>query len=88
MYGRNSAGRGRRATAWPQALALVVGAVYTVVGVVGFFVTGSDDFSAHTGEELLGFEINPFHNPVQLVIGLAGLAWPARSPRRGAAAGC
>jgi hypothetical protein len=64
---------------WPQALALVVGAVYTVVGIAGFFVTGFDDFFAHTGEELLGFEVNPFHNLVHLVIGLAGLAL-ARTP--------
>jgi hypothetical protein len=58
----------------PQALALVVGAVYTVVGIVGFFITGFDDFFGHTGEDLLGFMINPFHNLVHLLIGLAGLA--------------
>src|SRR5690606_66172 len=50
------------------------GAVLTAVGIVGFFETGFDDFAHHhTGEELLGFEINPLHNVVHLVLGLLGL---------------
>ena len=65
---------GRRATTWPQTLSLVIGAVYLLVGIVGFFVTGFDDFFAHdTGETLLGFEINGFHNVVHILIGVAGL---------------
>ncbi|SNS11533.1 protein of unknown function [Geodermatophilus saharensis] len=59
---------------WPQVAALVVGAVYTIVGIAGFFVTGFDGFAAHTGDELLGFEVNPLHNLVHLAIGVAGLA--------------
>jgi len=43
-----------------QLLALAIGAVYTLVGILGFFITG--------------FEINPLHNLVHLAIGLAGLA--------------
>lgn len=59
---------------WPQWLALVFGAIYVVIGIVGFFLTGFDDFIAHdTGETLLGFEINGMHNVVHLVIGAAGL---------------
>jgi len=58
----------------PQVLALVVGAVYTVVGIVGFVITGFDDFFGHTGDDLLGFMINPFHNLVHVVIGVAGIA--------------
>ena len=50
-----------------QLLALVIGAVYTLVGVTGFFVAGLDNFAS-------GFEINPLHNLVHLAIGLAGLA--------------
>ncbi len=69
--GNTGAGRG---TTWPQMLALVFGAVYTLVGIVGFFVTGFNDFFAHdTGESLLGFEINGFHNVVHILIGVAGL---------------
>jgi hypothetical protein len=57
-----------------QLLALAVGAVYTLVGVLGFLVTGLDDFATETDKTLLGFELNPLHNIVHLAIGLAGLA--------------
>jgi uncharacterized membrane protein YuzA (DUF378 family) len=57
-----------------QLLALAIGVVYTLVGIAGFFVTGFDNFAAETDKTLLGFEINPLHNIVHLVIGLAGLA--------------
>jgi len=57
-----------------QLLALAIGVVYTLVGIAGFFVTGFDNFAAETNETLLGFEVNPLHNIVHLVIGLAGLA--------------
>ena len=68
-------GADRRGMTWPQMLALVIGAVYLLVGIVGFFVTGFDDFFAHdTDETILGFEVNPFHNVVHIVIGAAGLA--------------
>ena len=40
----------------------------------GRVVVAFDGFFTHTGETLLGFEVNPFHNLVHLVIGLAGLA--------------
>jgi hypothetical protein len=57
-----------------QLLALIIGAVYTLVGVAGFFVTGFENFAAETDKTLAGFEINPLHNIVHLAIGLAGLA--------------
>ena len=63
------------ARTWPQLLALIIGAVYLLVGIVGFFVTGFDDFFGHdTNETVLGFEVNPFHNIVHILIGAAGLA--------------
>ncbi|OMQ16162.1 hypothetical protein A7K94_0204430 [Modestobacter sp. VKM Ac-2676] len=56
-------------------LALAIGVIYTLVGIIGFFVTGFDDFAAHTPDEtVLGFSVNPLHNIVHLVIGLAGIA--------------
>src|SRR3954447_16862937 len=59
---------------WPQLLALVFGGVYLLVGIVGFFVTGFDDFAGnHQHEMLLFFMINPLHNIVHIVIGIAGL---------------
>lgn len=57
-----------------QKAALAIGAVYTLVGIAGFFITGFEDFASKTGETLLGFEINGLHNLVHLIIGLAGLA--------------
>ena len=57
----------------PEILSLAFGAVYLLVCIVGFFVTGFDDFFAHTDEKLLFFAINPAHNIVQILIGIAGL---------------
>ena len=66
-----------------QKGALAIGALYTLVGILGFLVTGFDDFAGKTGETLLGFELNPLHNIVHLVIGLAGLAmWRRRDTAR------
>ena len=59
---------------WPQLLALVFGAIYLLVGIVGFFITGFGDFlsnSEHT--MLLFFMINPMHNVVHILIGVVGL---------------
>ena len=67
-------GTGRGAMTWPQMLALAFGAIYLLVGVVGFFITGFGNFFAHdTNQTLLGFEINGMHNVVHIVIGVAGL---------------
>ncbi len=58
-----------------QWLTLTIGVVYTLVGVAGFAVTGFDGFASPEGELLLGvFEVNPLHNIVHLIIGLAGIA--------------
>jgi hypothetical protein len=74
-------GAGSRGMTWPQQLALAFGVIYTLIGIIGFFVTGFGDFfgNAHgtTPEHmdtLLGFMINPMHNVVHIVIGLAGIA--------------
>jgi len=77
MSARTRPDTDRGGRTWPQVAALVVGAVYTVAGIAGFFVTGFDDFAGHTGETLLGFEVNPLHNLVHLAIGVAGLAMAA-----------
>ncbi|MFI6424202.1 DUF4383 domain-containing protein [Promicromonospora sp. NPDC050880] len=58
-----------------QWLAVTIGAVYLVVGIAGFFVTGFSGFAEHDhGQTLLGFAVNPLHNIVHIVIGLLGLA--------------
>jgi hypothetical protein len=56
-----------------QFLALAIGVIYTLVGLLGFLVTSFDNFAAETDKTLLGFEVNPLHNLVHLVIGAAGL---------------
>ena len=67
-----------------RRLALGIGVAYVLVGVLGFFVTGFDDFAGVTDEKLLGiFEINPLHNIVHLIIGFAGLAlWKTAASAR------
>jgi Domain of unknown function (DUF4383) len=45
------------------------GVAYVVIGVIGFFITGFSNFVQNTGDSLIGFSINPFHNLVHLSIG-------------------
>ena len=59
---------------WPQTLALAFGAIYLLVGILGFFVTGFDNFVGQTDETLIVFDVNPLHNIVHLLIGAVGLA--------------
>ena len=60
---------------WPQMLSLAFGAIYLLVGIVGFFVTGFDNFAGNEqAESLLIFMINPLHNIVHILIGVAGIA--------------
>ena len=58
----------------PEILSLAFGAVYLLVGIVGFFITGFDNFFGHSDESLLFFHINPAHNIVHILIGVVGLA--------------
>jgi hypothetical protein len=58
----------------PEILGLAFGAIYLLVGIVGFFITGFDGFADNSQHEmLLFFMINPLHNVVHVVIGIAGL---------------
>jgi hypothetical protein len=68
--GNNVGGRGRTV---PEILALAFGAIYTLIGIIGFFITGFENFFEHTDKTLLGFEINGMHNVVHILIGVAGL---------------
>ena len=68
--------------------AKVFGVVYLIVGLAGFAVTGFDDwFATDTGEILLWFELNPFHNVVHILIGAALLAGASRPASARAIAG-
>lgn len=67
-----------------QWLALLIGAVYLLVGLVGFAVTGFDGWTEHDhSQTLLGFAINPLHNVVHILIGLLGVVlWRTSSGAR------
>lgn len=67
-----------------QWLALVIGAVFLLVGIVGFAVTGFDGWTEHDHDQtLLGFAINPLHNVVHILIGLLGVTlWRTPSGAR------
>ena len=58
-----------------RLVAGVFGAVYLLVGLLGFAVTGFSDFAGtDTGDNLIVFEVNPLHNVVHLAIGALLLA--------------
>jgi cyanate permease len=57
-----------------QTLALAFGAVYALVGLLGFAVSGDADFAGQDGASLLGFDVNGLHNIVHLLIGVVLLA--------------
>jgi hypothetical protein len=75
---RDDNGRGRATTedrTPGEYIAAALGAVYVLIGILGFFVTGGVEFAATNGDKLLGiFEVNPLHNLVHLAIGIALLA--------------
>lgn len=53
-----------------QVMIPILGAVYVVLGLVGFSVTGFDGFTQNGPDELLGGGLNPFHNIVHIGAGL------------------
>ncbi len=69
-----TAGNNSGSRPWPQTVGLVFGAVYLLVGIVGFFVTGFRDFAQPSDATLILFDINPLHNIVHILIGVVGLA--------------
>ena len=81
MSAARGTGADRRGMTWPQQAALAFGVIYLLVGIVGFFITGFDNFfgnvngtTLHHDETLLGFMINPMHNVVHILIGVVGIA--------------
>ncbi|MDQ3217483.1 MAG: DUF4383 domain-containing protein [Actinomycetota bacterium] len=58
-----------------QLFALVFGAVYVLIGILGFAVTGFDNFfNSSANEILIVFPVNPAHNIVHLLLGAIWLA--------------
>ena len=63
-------------------VALVFGAVFVVVGLAGFLVSGGHPAAGTTGGALLGlFQVNVLHNIVHLAIGVAMIAAALRGDR-------
>jgi hypothetical protein len=55
-----------------RLLGIFLGIVYILDGIYGFFLTSETAFFATSGPKVFDlFEINPFHNLVHLVVGLA-----------------
>lgn len=54
-----------------RLIATIFGAVYLLVGVLGFFVTSGIGFFATEGANLTIFAVNPLHNIIHLAIGAA-----------------
>jgi hypothetical protein len=65
---------GRAAATPAQRFAQVFGAVYVLVGLLGFAFTGFDNFAGTEGELELIFEVNPLHNVVHIAVGALWLA--------------
>ncbi|HEY8200841.1 MAG TPA: DUF4383 domain-containing protein [Actinomycetota bacterium] len=65
-----------------QRFGYLFGAVYILVGLVGFLVTPHVSFAATEGKNLLLFGVNPLHNLIHIAVGglfvagaAAGAAW-------------
>lgn len=57
-----------------RRFAQVFGAVYVLIGVVGFAATGFSSFATTSGDKLIFFGVNPLHNIVHLLVGGLWLA--------------
>lgn len=69
-----------------QKAAIVFGATYFAIGVIGFAFTGFTGWLEASGDQLIIFAINPFHNLVHIAVGALWVLG-ALLPERGAAAG-
>lgn len=55
-----------------RLVGVIFGAVYLLVGLLGFAYTGGVGFVATSGGAILGiFEVNPLHNVIHLLVGAA-----------------
>ncbi|HVF03672.1 MAG TPA: DUF4383 domain-containing protein [Frankiaceae bacterium] len=73
-------GSGRTRT-MAEIVGYLFGAVYLLVGLIGFAITGGVEFAGVEGNLLLGiFEVNPLHNVVHLLIGAALIYGAMKGP--------
>lgn len=50
-------------------VSLLLGIGYVGIGIIGFCVTGFSNFTQNTNDSIIGFQVNPAHNLVHMVIG-------------------
>jgi Domain of unknown function (DUF4383) len=69
-------------TAWPQTVAVLVGVLLAVFGVLGFAATGIDGpIAQRRPDQLFWFAANPLQNLVHLGFGVAGIVLSAQLNR-------
>jgi hypothetical protein len=60
----------RAGRAFEQNASMVLGSIYIVAGIIGFFVSGFGSITEMTDHSIVGlFLVNPYHNIVHLGIG-------------------
>jgi len=71
-------------SAWTpaQKFAGVFGAVYLIVAIAGFAMTGLTGFGEGHDHTLVIFAVNPLHNYIHMVL---AVGWLAAAPRHGTA---
>jgi hypothetical protein len=57
-----------------QTYGLIFGAIYLLVGIVGFAFTGFDNFASFTNDKIIIFYVNPLHNIVHIALGAVLIA--------------
>jgi len=60
----------RTAASVNEKVAYVLGAVFLLVGILGWFVSHGHGFADRDGGSLLGFQVNSLHNIVHLLVGI------------------
>ena len=65
-----------------RAFGIVLGLIYLVGGILGFFITSATPFTSTEGSTVIGlFEVNPLHTLVHLVLGVILLVCGLVGPR-------
>jgi hypothetical protein len=63
----------------PQAISVLLGVVFALIGALAFLVTGFDGFVGHNPvDRLFGLAVNPLQNVLHLAVGVLGLAMSGR----------
>ncbi|MGH3547423.1 MAG: DUF4383 domain-containing protein [Pseudonocardiaceae bacterium] len=66
--------RSRRTLSLEQNTAMIMGSIYLVGGIIGFFFTGFSNITEVTNKAVFGiFMVNPYHNIVHVAVGLLWL---------------